>query len=202
MTQLPAAVCFSGKSLSIIDRDGVPHLTAADLARALGYKDTSAVLRIYSRHSEEFTYQMTLVVNLTVKGFGSGNSDKPVRLFSPRGCHMVSMFARTSVAAAFRRWVLDVLEFMPSIRKTGGYSASHPHAVTLTEEEAFNLYALLRMVAGHLSRERIEPIEQALHLIRSPLAGGVSDLWREVGPRAKRMENLAGRCRNAFYRLR
>ncbi len=38
--------------------------------------------------------------------------------------------------------------------------------------------------------------------MRSPLAGAVSDLWREVGPRAKRMENLAGRCRNAFYRLR
>ncbi|HHW4669566.1 MAG TPA: BRO-N domain-containing protein, partial [Xylella fastidiosa subsp. multiplex] len=147
-------------------------------------------------------YQMTLVVNLTTKGFGSGNSDKPVRLFSPRGCHMVAMFARTSVAAAFRRWVLDVLEFMPSIRKTGSYSASHPPAVTLTEVEAFRLYALLRMVAGHLSRERIEPIEQALHLIRSPLAGAVSDLWREVGPRAKRMENLAGRCRNAYHGLR
>ncbi|ACB92613.1 phage antirepressor protein [Xylella fastidiosa subsp. fastidiosa] len=40
MTQLPAAVCFSGKSLSIIDRDGVPHLSARDLAHALGYKDT------------------------------------------------------------------------------------------------------------------------------------------------------------------
>ncbi|QPB72668.1 Bro-N domain-containing protein [Xylella fastidiosa] len=124
MTQLPSAVCFSGQSLSIIDRDGVPHLTAADLARALGYKDTSAVLRIYSRHTDEFTYQMTLVVNLTVKGFGSGNSEKPVRLFSPRGCHMVAMFARTSVAAAFRRWVLDVLEFMPSIRKTGEYTVN------------------------------------------------------------------------------
>ncbi|SHH11210.1 BRO-N domain-containing protein [Xylella fastidiosa] len=197
MTQLPSAVCFSGKSLSIIDRDGVPHLSARDLAHALGYADERSVLRIYNRHSEEFTYQMSLVVNLTTV-----TGDKPTRLFSPRGCHMVSMFARTSVAAAFRRWVLDVLEFMPSIRKTGSYSASHPHAVTLTEEEAFNLYALLRMVAGHLSRERIEPIEQALHLIRSPLAGAVSDLWREVGPRAKRMENLAGRCRSAFYRLR
>ncbi|AIC11137.1 phage-related protein [Xylella fastidiosa] len=40
MTQLPSAVCFSGKSLSIIDRDGVPHLSARELARALGYKDT------------------------------------------------------------------------------------------------------------------------------------------------------------------
>ncbi|AIC13021.1 BRO-N domain-containing protein [Xylella fastidiosa] len=197
MTQLPSAVCFSGKSLSIIDRDGTPYLSARDLARALGYADERSVLRIYARRAGEFTYQMSTVVNLTTV-----TGDKPTRLFSPRGCHMVSMFARTSVAAAFRRWVLDVLEFMPSIRKTGSYSASHPPVVTLTEEEAFNLYALLRMVAGHLSRERIEPIEQALHLIRSPLAGAVSDLWREVGPRAKRMENLAGRCRNAFYRLR
>ncbi|AIC10062.1 BRO-N domain-containing protein [Xylella fastidiosa] len=130
MTQLPAAVCFSGKSLSIIDRDGVPHLTAADLARALGYKDTSAVLRIYSRHTDEFTSEMSLTVKLTVKGFGCGNSEKPVRLFSPRGCHMVAMFARTSVAAAFRRWVLDVLEFMPSIRKTGSYTSNN--AVSLT----------------------------------------------------------------------
>ncbi|QIS26413.1 phage antirepressor protein [Xylella fastidiosa] len=40
MSQLPSAVCFSGKSLSIIDRDGTPYLSARELARALGYKDT------------------------------------------------------------------------------------------------------------------------------------------------------------------
>lgn len=124
MTQLPSAVCFSGQSLSIIDRDGTPYLTAADLARALGYADERAVSRIYNRHSEEFTVEMSLVVNLTTKGFGSGNSEKPVRIFSPRGCHLVAMFARTSVAAAFRRWVLDVLEVLPSIRKTGEYTVN------------------------------------------------------------------------------
>ncbi|WP_236641912.1 phage antirepressor protein [Xylella fastidiosa] len=43
MTQLPSAVCFSGKSLSIIDRDGVPHLSARDLAHALGYADDRAL---------------------------------------------------------------------------------------------------------------------------------------------------------------
>ncbi|MGY4813333.1 phage antirepressor protein [Xylella fastidiosa] len=46
MTQLPSAVCFSGKSLSIIDRDGVPHLSARDLAHALGYKDTVSLTHI------------------------------------------------------------------------------------------------------------------------------------------------------------
>lgn len=32
------------------------------------------------------------------------------RIFSLRGCHLVAMFARTPVAKAFRRWVLDVLD--------------------------------------------------------------------------------------------
>ncbi|WCF29550.1 hypothetical protein OK117_09525 [Xylella fastidiosa subsp. fastidiosa] len=31
MTQLPAAVCFSGQSLSIIDRDGTPYMSAREL---------------------------------------------------------------------------------------------------------------------------------------------------------------------------
>ena len=33
-----------------------------------------------------------------------------VRIFSLRGCHLLAMFARTPVAKAFRRWVLDVIE--------------------------------------------------------------------------------------------
>ncbi|WP_338132042.1 hypothetical protein, partial [Xylella fastidiosa] len=53
MTQLPAAVCFSGKSLSIIDRDGTPYLSARELARALGYADERSVLRIYARRTDE-----------------------------------------------------------------------------------------------------------------------------------------------------
>ncbi|WP_272898737.1 BRO-N domain-containing protein, partial [Xylella fastidiosa] len=120
MTQLPAAVCFSGKSLSIIDRDGVPYLSARDLARALGYADERSVLRIYARRADEFTEQMTCVVKLTPQG----EQARDIRIFSPRGCHLVAMFARTSVAAAFRRWVLDVLEVLPSIRKTGEYTVN------------------------------------------------------------------------------
>ncbi|NRP68917.1 BRO-N domain-containing protein, partial [Xylella fastidiosa] len=106
MTQLPAAVCFSGQSLSIIDRDGTPYLSARELAHALGYADERSVLRIYARRTDEFTDQMTCVVKLTPQG----EQARDIRIFSPRGCHLVAMFARTSVAAAFRRWVLDVLE--------------------------------------------------------------------------------------------
>ena len=48
---------------------------------------------------------MSTVVNLT-----TGVMELPTRIFSLRGCHLLAMFARTPVAKAFRRWVLDVIE--------------------------------------------------------------------------------------------
>lgn len=85
-------------------------ITSSELARALGYAREDSVSRIYDRKSDEFTSDMTLTVKLTVKGFGNGNSEKETRIFSLRGCHLITFFARTPVAKEFRKWVLDVLE--------------------------------------------------------------------------------------------
>lgn len=85
-------------------------ITSSELARALGYAREDSVSRIYDRNSDEFTSAMTLTVKLTVKGFGNGNSEKEMRIFSLRGCHLITFFARTPVAKEFRKWVLDVLE--------------------------------------------------------------------------------------------
>lgn len=79
-------------------------ITSSELARALGYAREDSASRIYDRKSDEFTSDMTKVVanpqtvNLTV------------RVFSLRGCHLITFFARTPVAKEFRKWVLDVLE--------------------------------------------------------------------------------------------
>lgn len=48
---------------------------------------------------------MTAVVTLPTEG-----GPQETRIFSLRGCHPLAMFARTPVAKAFRRWVLDVIE--------------------------------------------------------------------------------------------
>ena len=53
---------------------------------------------------------MTHTLKLRVKGFGDGDGEKEVRIFSLRGAHLLAMFARTKVAKAFRKWVLDVLD--------------------------------------------------------------------------------------------
>ena len=100
------ALCFNYFTFSTITRDNQPWFRSSELAHALGYKDENSVRRIYERNADEFTENMTQVVenldtvNLTVR----------IRIFSLRGCHLLAMFARTPVAKAFRRWVLDVIE--------------------------------------------------------------------------------------------
>ena len=103
---MTVSLCFNDFTFSTITRNNQPWFKSSELARALGYKDENSVRRIYERNADEFTENMTQVVenldtvNLTVRA----------RIFSLRGCHLLAMFARTPVAKAFRRWVLDVIE--------------------------------------------------------------------------------------------
>lgn len=101
---------FHETQFNVIDRDGQQWLTAGQIAHALDYSREDAVSKLYARNRDEFTDRMTLTVNLTVKGFGNGDSVKEVRIFSLRGAHLVAMFARTPRAKEFRRWVLDILD--------------------------------------------------------------------------------------------
>jgi len=105
MSEFPASLDFQGTRLSIVDHQNQPWLTAQDVARALGYAHAKKIHALYERHKAEFTNDMQGVTE-TVTPSGR----QMTRIFSARGCHLLAMFARTQNAAAFRRWVLDVLE--------------------------------------------------------------------------------------------
>ncbi|HFP9269707.1 TPA: P22AR C-terminal domain-containing protein [Klebsiella michiganensis] len=96
---------FHNTNFAYMEMGGQVWLTAAEVGQALEYADDKAVQRIYSRHADEFTAQMTVVVKLTTP---SGKQES--RVFSLRGAHLVAMFARTPKAKEFRRWVLDILD--------------------------------------------------------------------------------------------
>ncbi|MDR0770816.1 MAG: Bro-N domain-containing protein [Burkholderiales bacterium] len=102
------ALTFHSTRFKIVRRHGQPWLTSQQLAEALGYSDQSAVTRIYSRRSEEFSDAMTGSVKLTDRH--ANGKLQEVRVFSLRGAHLIAMFARTPVAKEFRRWVLDILD--------------------------------------------------------------------------------------------
>ena len=79
-------------------------ITSSELAEMLGYTRSDKVTQIFNRRSDEFTFNMTRVIE---------NPQTPnlvLRVFSLRGAHLIAVFARTPVAKEFRKWVLDVLE--------------------------------------------------------------------------------------------
>ena len=105
------ALSFNNVDLTPVDNgDGQIWVTSSELAKALGYKSSKSITNLYNANAHEFTDSMTLVIESVTKGFGSGNSKKPVRIFSLRGCHLIGMFARTKIAQEFRAWVLDILD--------------------------------------------------------------------------------------------
>lgn len=108
------ALCFNEVQFSPVNRGNQIWIRSTELARALGYSDEKKVSRLYLRNADEFTPDMTQVVEIVdVPEMGTlGNLIPKTRIFSLRGCHLLAMFSRTSVAKEFRKWVLDVLDRM------------------------------------------------------------------------------------------
>ena len=96
---------FQNINFAYMEMAGQIWLTAAEVGKALGYSDDKAIHRLHRKHADEFTVNMTGVVKVTTPG---GLQDS--RIFSLRGAHLMGMFARTTVAKEFRRWILDILD--------------------------------------------------------------------------------------------
>ncbi|HAV5471477.1 TPA: hypothetical protein JI089_17915 [Acinetobacter baumannii] len=107
MTSL--ALTFNEVNFSPVQHNNQIWLTASELAKALGYAKSDAVTQIYDRNKDEFTSEMTMTLKMSVVR-KTGSVVMENRIFNPRGCHLITFFARTSVAKQFRKWVLDVLD--------------------------------------------------------------------------------------------
>ena len=100
-----SCLSFQNVNFDVVDQQGQPWLRSQQISVALGYSRGDQVNDLYERNADEFTEAMTQVVDLPTAG-----GTQPVRIFSPRGCYLLGMLARTEKAKAFRAWVLDVLE--------------------------------------------------------------------------------------------
>ena len=154
---------FHNTNFAYMEMGGQVWLTAAEVGQALEYADDKAVQRIYSRHADEFTAQMTGVVKLTTP---SGKQES--RVFSLRGAHLVAMFARTPKAKEFRRWVLDILD-----REV----AQSPIAKQFTDDELCRL-AWMWDVPNRM-QNFARDLYPAMRTIKSEYAGKFYDFGNE-----------------------
>lgn len=158
---------FQGIQLQPVANITDTWLTASQIGYALQYADDKAVQRIYSRHAEEFTENMTGVVTLTTP-YG----EQMTRVFSLRGAHLIAMFARTPVAKEFRRWVLDILDREVAVNMPIQSLPSD------RERHAYNVGALAHHYQFMYEAWKTQ-IEPALRAIESPLAGRLCDRFQD-----------------------
>ncbi|OOF62080.1 P22AR C-terminal domain-containing protein [Rodentibacter pneumotropicus] len=96
---------FQNTTLSVIKQQNQIWLSTAEISKALGYNRSDNVLKLYNAHQDEFTPNMTALIDMRTNG-----GVQKVRIFSLRGCHLIGMLSHTKVAKDFRKWVLDILD--------------------------------------------------------------------------------------------
>ena len=132
---------FNPSQIAITDHTGGKWLTAEQLGLALGFSGNRAragVNNLYNRHIDEFTEKDSCVIKLMTQGQG-----RETRIFSHSGCNLLSFFANTPNAKAFRAWA-KVRLAEPSAPSAGG---------RLSAEQA----VVLRGMAAGLSERSGEP---------------------------------------------
>lgn len=108
---MKSELTFHSQTITTYDNgDAGIWFTAEMLAELLGYSDTKQVNKIFKRHEDEFTGSMTTKVTVSDKSMSYGELNREIRLFSPRGAHLIGMISRTKVAKELRRWLLDLVE--------------------------------------------------------------------------------------------
>lgn len=148
------ALCFNEISFTPVTHQNSLWIRAVELARALGYSSEKSVSNIYNRNQDEFSNEMSVVINLSTTA-----SPAPTRIFSLRGCHLLAMFARTPVAKQFRRWVLDVLDKLAEEERAKTEPVENPDKLPtpdapLTPDQQCTLQAIVRAKVEALPREQ------------------------------------------------
>ncbi|MEX4029374.1 hypothetical protein MZA49_10640, partial [Haemophilus influenzae] len=149
---------FQNTTLSVINQHNQTFITANDLGLALEYAmPMQAILKIYDRNADEFTAEMTALVEMPTAG-----GIQKVRIFSLRGAHLIAMFARTKVAKDFRKWVLDILD-REVLQKTKAIQLLVEKKYTFEFTE-YELEQLVWLWCGHkqmntLLGDMIKPLE-------------------------------------------
>lgn len=154
-------------NFSYMEMAGQIWLTAAEVGEALGYSDDKAIHRLYRKHADEFTVNMTGVVKVTTPG---GVQDS--RVFSLRGAHLMGMFSRTTVAKEFRRWVLDILDREVAQGNVNPAFDFEMHAKNMT---------VARKHFKFIYEAWCHQLDPALRAINSPVAAELVDHLKSLG---------------------
>lgn len=153
---------FHGISVSIIDHAGKRWLTAEQVGLCLGYAEANArdgILKLHSRHWDEFTESDTCAVKLTAQG-----QMREMRIFSDTGCHLLGFFSATPRAKEFRAWAKQVLVGQTAVPPAPTSRGRPLVATRRLERQAFELF-----VAGYSQKQIAGELKISVSLLNAML---------------------------------
>lgn len=116
---------FNSAPIRVVERDGIPMFVAKDVASLLGYSNINDAIK---RHCE----------GVVKHDLPSSSGTQSFSLIPEFDVYALILRSKLPEAKKFRRWVCE--EVLPSIRKTGSYTANQP-VVPQTLPEALRLAA-------------------------------------------------------------
>lgn len=127
---------FDGASVRVIDINGEPNFVGKDVAEALGYANASDAM---TKHCKGVAKRYPLQT-------AGGQQD--VRVLAEPDVLRLIVASNLPAAERFERWVFE--DVLPSIRKTGSYTAKTTRPQTLSRNQVAASILLLRSAAEDL----------------------------------------------------
>lgn len=106
-------------SIRTVEVNGEPWFVGKDVAKVLGYIDTSDALKKHIDEEDKLS-----------RCFADSGQSRKMYIINESGLYSLILSSKLPTAKAFKRWVTS--EVLPAIRKTGGYIPTTPQ---MSEQE-------------------------------------------------------------------
>ena len=138
-----------GDIRTLADNDGNILFVGKDVAKALGYKDSSDALKRHVENEDKLSRRIT----------DSGQRRKTY-LINESGLYSLILSSKLPQAKQFKRWVTS--EVLPAIRRTGAYTVPNPAVTDSTEHLLAELRDSRTQDADKLLRKHVNAFNRRL----------------------------------------
>ena len=158
-----------------INIDGEPWFVGKDVAKILGYKDTSDAMRRHVDDEDKLT-----------RCFTDSGQKRELYIINESGLYSVILSSKLPSAKRFKRWVTS--EVLPVIRKTGSYEmddySPEMKAILMHDKKLVKIDNRVTDLKNHMTinyREKVVLGDEVNKAVLDALGGKYSNAYNEIG---------------------
>ena len=158
-----------------INIDGEPWFVGKDVAKILGYKDTSDAMRRHVDDEDKLT-----------RCFTDSGQKRELYIINESGLYSVILSSKLPSAKRFKRWVTS--EVLPVIRKTGSYDMDDyspgMKAILMHDKKLVKIDNRVTDLENHMTIDYGEQVvlgDEVNKAVLDALGGKYSNAYNEIG---------------------